>query len=503
LAVGTEISSAGVLTVAAAESLGALTVTATSSADTTRSGSTGVTVVGPDDNFIDIAFNAGPNPRQWRVQSSVEWAKITANPGGRIRAFTSISTSGHFQSSASPTARLQPDPPNAEGGLFWAETPIVHLLAIEAPFWVEGQLLLELYDPAVNNTLVRLVVVPGEHAYTIPDILGIALPVTGQTAPTTITSNAQFTGGITWSPVLNAGAFAAGTAYTATITLTPRPQFTSAGVPANFFRVATATTVTNPVNSGIITATFPATGGTAGDPTVVTRTDLQGLSLPELGAAPVTTAPVATPQYTFSTVTWSYTDATPMGAAFVANKEIRATFTMTAASGWTFNTFNAALTVAGATSVTYTPNPGTGTTITVTAAFAALEDLADTMHPMIFHSDFYGSGHISSRNAISFTAGDIYEIEFQFSGNRTVTNADHMNGAGGIYGLGSSSGRQSGIMTNIQIIRGGGTVRADGFSVWTDHEQWNLTAARFSVNATGNYHLCIYFGVMVYSTMLV
>jgi len=67
--------------------------------------------------------------------------------------------------------------------------------------------------------------------------------------------NAQYTGTIAWSP--NHASFVSGTAYTATITLTPKPGYTLQGVPANFFTVVGATTVSNSANSGVITAEFP------------------------------------------------------------------------------------------------------------------------------------------------------------------------------------------------------------------------------------------------------
>jgi uncharacterized repeat protein (TIGR02543 family) len=103
----------------------------------------------------------------------------------------------------------------------------------------------------------------------IAAIPGVTAPVTGATPVTTpvttITATAQYTGTVTWSP--NDSTFAGTTVYTATIILTAKAGFTLMGVTANFFTVADATTDTNPADSGIVTAVFPATA-TAAEVTV-------------------------------------------------------------------------------------------------------------------------------------------------------------------------------------------------------------------------------------------
>jgi hypothetical protein len=60
----------------------------------------------------------------------------------------------------------------------------------------------------------------------------------------------------------NPSTFAASTAYTATITLTPKTGYTLYGVIQNFFTVDKATAVNNTANTGVITAVFPATANT-------------------------------------------------------------------------------------------------------------------------------------------------------------------------------------------------------------------------------------------------
>jgi hypothetical protein len=78
----------------------------------------------------------------------------------------------------------------------------------------------------------------------------------------------------------NPATFSYSTAYTATITLTPKTGYTLTGVAANFFTVAGATSVSNSAGNGVVTAVFPATasappsgggGGGSSAPATVTK----------------------------------------------------------------------------------------------------------------------------------------------------------------------------------------------------------------------------------------
>ena len=109
---------------------------------------------------------------------------------------------------------------------------------------------------AIEDFLYPPVPAPALTPINIAAITGVTVPVTGETPVTTITETAQYTGVVEWSPTDSP--FASTTAYTATITLTAKPGFTLTGVTANFFAVA-GTTATNPINSGVVTAVFPAT----------------------------------------------------------------------------------------------------------------------------------------------------------------------------------------------------------------------------------------------------
>jgi len=88
-------------------------------------------------------------------------------------------------------------------------------------------------------------------------ISGVTAPVTGATPVAAITETDQYTGTVAWSG--NPATFAGLTSYAVTITLTPKAGYTLAGVPANFFSVNGATSVTNAAGSGVVTASFPAT----------------------------------------------------------------------------------------------------------------------------------------------------------------------------------------------------------------------------------------------------
>lgn len=94
---------------------------------------------------------------------------------------------------------------------------------------------------------------------TEPAIGGVTAPVAGEYPVTTITEGKQFIGTITWSPGLIDSKYGPQTVYTATITLTPKVGYKLDGVAANFFTIAGATSVTNAVNSGVVTIVFPAT----------------------------------------------------------------------------------------------------------------------------------------------------------------------------------------------------------------------------------------------------
>ena len=100
--------------------------------------------------------------------------------------------------------------------------------------------------PATEAVIVSIVAIPG-----------VTVPMRAGVPDLLVTETDQYTGSVAWAPSNNP--YAASTAYTATITLTAKSGYTLTGVAANAFTVSGADTVTNPVDSGVVTAVFPAT----------------------------------------------------------------------------------------------------------------------------------------------------------------------------------------------------------------------------------------------------
>jgi hypothetical protein len=165
-----------------------------------------------------------------------------------------------------------------------------------------------------------------DTAISIAAIRGVTAPVTGEVPVRAITESGQYSGMVTWSG--NPSVFAANTQYIATITLTAKDGFTLQGVTANYFTVAGAIVVSNNANSGVITAMFPHTGGTAENPTIIDIAAIQGVTIPTTNGFPVTSITENT-QYS-GIVTWS-----PSHATFAASTVYTATIILTAKIGYT------------------------------------------------------------------------------------------------------------------------------------------------------------------------
>jgi uncharacterized repeat protein (TIGR02543 family) len=180
----------------------------------------------------------------------------------------------------------------------------------------------------------------------IPAIRGLTVPVTGE-IPVTVIYNAQHTGTVTWSPVVN-GTFAGATIYTATVTITPRTSYTLEGVPADFFTVEEADTVSNDANSGVITVTFPHTIGP------ITIAAISGLTVPVTGEIPVTE--IAENEQYSGTVTWRpYIE----NGVFAASTAYEASVVLSPKTGYTQAGIPANFyTVEGANTVTNYANSG-------------------------------------------------------------------------------------------------------------------------------------------------
>ncbi len=117
---------------------------------------------------------------------------------------------------------------------------------------------------------------PSIRTISSPTITGVTIPAQGEAPVSSLSSTSEYTATIAWtgSPAV----FLASTSYTATITLTPKSGYTLTGIKANFFTVAGAT-ATNSLDSGVVTAVFPATPLkqlTISNPTITTSKTYNG-----------------------------------------------------------------------------------------------------------------------------------------------------------------------------------------------------------------------------------
>ncbi|GBU28068.1 leucine-rich repeat [Treponema sp. R8-4-B8] len=252
---------------------------------------------------------------------------------------------------------------------------------------------------------------PKDSIVNIATIQGVTIPVTGATPVRTITENAQYSGVVTWN---TPSAFAAETQYTATIMLTAKTGYTLQGVAANFFRVTGATSVSNAANSGVITAVFPATGGTASNPDVITIAAIDGVTIPVTGEVPVRTI-TENSQYS-GAVTWNGSPS-----AFAANTQYTATITLTAKTGFTLQGVRANFfTVAGTTSISNNANSGV-----VTAAFPATgAQLVTALTGTVIITGYAEAGQILTANTDSLKGSGTISYQWKRGSTNIGTNSN-------------------------------------------------------------------------------
>ena len=194
----------------------------------------------------------------------------------------------------------------------------------------------------------------------ISSIPGVTAPLAGAVPVSAITPTSQYTGSVSWKVTSNgtphSGPFAANTQYTATITLKCYPGCTFYSIPANFFTVAgTETPATNAVNSGVVTAVFPATNAST-----ISIAAIQGVTPPVTGASSAI-AITETSQFT-GNIIWKNSAGVQLtaGQTFAPGTKYTATITLTAKTGFTLQGVPANFfTVSGTeTPATNAPNSG-------------------------------------------------------------------------------------------------------------------------------------------------
>lgn len=219
-------------------------------------------------------------------------------------------------------------------------------------FTVAGAEATHLADSGVITAVFPATAAAPDVAISILAIPGVTAPVRNVTPDLAITETDQYTGTVAWLPADSP--YAAATVYTATITLTAKSGYTLTGVAANSFTVEGAT-ITNAVNSGVVTAVFPVTKAV-----IVSILAIPGVTVPMRAGVPDLLV-TETDQYTGS-VAWA-----PSNNPYAASTVYTATITLLAKSGYTFTGVAAdAFTVSGADTATNLVNSGV-----VTAVFPA------------------------------------------------------------------------------------------------------------------------------------
>ena len=146
-------------------------------------------------------------------------------------------------------------------------------------------------------------------------ITQLTAPVKNEVPQTEIETD-EYTATVVWSPEVE-DKFGYDTVYTATITITPKTNYTVKGIAENGYTVNGAQTVTNEADSAIVTAVYSATGI---DDTVDTNEftkplEIVGWTYGDTPNAPTASVKYGTIKYTYSTAAdGEYNDIVPTDA---------------------------------------------------------------------------------------------------------------------------------------------------------------------------------------------
>jgi len=202
----------------------------------------------------------------------------------------------------------------------------------------------------------------GDDRVYLPAIAGVTAPVRGDTTVSNITETDLYSGTVSWSP--SNPTFLPGTTYTANINLSLKTGYTLQGVPANFFKVAGATSVTSDANSGLVTAVFPATEAGPATKALMTTQPSGAIS----GAA-FTTQPVVRVTDVDGNTNTSFTGNVVASIA-TGTGTLGGTTTVAAVAGVATFTNLAIAGTPGGFTLTFTPTaltPVTSSSLTITA----------------------------------------------------------------------------------------------------------------------------------------
>ena len=307
-----------------------------------------------------------------------------------------------------------------------------------------------------NSGLVTAVFPITEAAPAVPidirSIGGVTAPVAGGIPAAKISENAQYSGTITWVPIVS-GAFELAAQYTAIIYLTPKTGYTLQGVPANFFTVSGApegAKVSNTANSDVVAVVFPAAPYA-----VISKAAIEGVIPPATGGTPVTKI-TENDQYS-GTVAWS----PAVSGAFAASTIYTATITLTAKSGFTLEGAAAnSFTVAGAILKSNDANsgvvkavfPATGLAVINIAAIQGVTPPATGGTPVtkIIENEQY-SGTVAWSPAVSgvFAGSTAYTAEVTLTAKSGFTLAGAAANFFTVAGASAANAANSGIIKAV------------------------------------------------------
>lgn len=146
-------------------------------------------------------------------------------------------------------------------------------------------------------------------------ITQLTAPVKNEVPQTEIETD-EYTATVVWSPEVT-DKFVYNTVYTATITITPKTNYTVKGIAENGYTVSGAQTVTNEANSATVTAVYSATGSydTVDTNEFTKPLEIVGWTYGDTPNVPTATAKYGTIKYTYSnTADGEYNDIVPTDA---------------------------------------------------------------------------------------------------------------------------------------------------------------------------------------------
>ena len=147
---------------------------------------------------------------------------------------------------------------------------------------------------------------------TINSAITLTAPVKNEVPQTEIETD-EYTATVVWSPGVTEK-FVYNTVYTATITITPKTNYTVKGIAKNGYTVSGAETVTNEADSVTVKVVYPATENKNSNEFTQPLT-ITGWTYGETANTPTAEAKYGTPKYTYSTAAdGKYNDIVPTDA---------------------------------------------------------------------------------------------------------------------------------------------------------------------------------------------